>query len=70
MDSYGTRIDTIVEKERGEAAKINMKILQLWLKGEGRFDRTWGGLINVLRNPCRLNALANEIEEVVGEYIT
>ena len=63
----GTKISEIIMKERGAATAINTEVLNLWLGGEGIADTTWGGLIRVLRSPCRLNALAEEIEEAVGK---
>ena len=65
----GTAVHGIVKKEREDGPAIIREILMLWIAGQGTPDHTWGqwgGLLAVLRSPCRLIALADEIEAVVG----
>ena len=66
QDDSGARLHAITSENMGNFHDINCQILKDWIVGRGIPDRTWGGLIKVLRSPCRLNALADDIEAVVG----
>ena len=65
-DEMGTAVHGIAKKEREDGPAIIREILMLWIAGQGTPNHTWGGLLAVLRSPCRLIALADEIEAVVG----
>ena len=65
-DDDGARLTAIARQNMGNSYDINNQILMDWIAGQGIPDTTWGGLIKVLRSPCRLNALADDIEAVVG----
>ena len=45
------------------AEQINMEILSRWMQGKGIVDRTWRGLLGVLRVHC--TGLAQDIEEAL-----
>ena len=64
-DKSGTIIPAIAEQYGNNAERINMKILRRWLQGKGISDRTWQGLLGVLRVHCV--ALAESVEEVLTE---
>ena len=65
-DGTGTIVSGIARTEKGNVPEIIREILKIWITGDGIPDRTWGGLLSVLRSPCNLNALADRIEAVVG----
>ena len=66
-DETGNVVSQIV-RDNGKYFEINQAILTEWINGRGMTDKTWGGLVDVLRRPAlRLNALADKIEEVVGK---
>ena len=62
-DERGTIIPAIVSEHRGNAEQINMDILSRWVQGRGIADRTWRGLLGVLRLHCP--GLAQDIEEAL-----
>ena len=62
-DERGTLLPAIVSEHRGNAEQINMDILSRWVQGKGMADRTWRGLLNVLRVHCP--GLAQDIEETL-----
>ena len=64
-DKSGTIIPAIAEQYGNNAERINMEILRRWLQGKGISDRTWQGLLGVLRVHCV--ALAESVEEVLTE---
>ena len=51
-------------EHRGNAEQINMDILSRWVQGRGIADRTWRGLLGVLRVHCP--GLAEDIEETLS----
>ena len=60
-DERGTIVPAI-EREHGVKAElINLDILRRWVQGEGIADRTWRGLLGVLRLHCP--GLCQDIEE-------
>lgn len=61
-DSNGDRVYSIEHKRREHAEQINIKILQEWIKGEGKQPVSWKTLTEVLRK-IDLSWLATEIEE-------
>ena len=63
-DDAGEKVASIELEKKHVASEINLQILSNWLQGKGISDRTWGGLIKVLKSFCR--TLAEDIEEVVG----
>ena len=60
-DERGAIVPAIVSEHRGNAEQINMDILSCWILGKGISDRTWWGLLGVLRVHCP--GLAQDIEE-------
>ena len=62
-DKRGTIVPAIVSEHRGNAEQINMDILSHWVQGKGIADRTWRGLLGVLRVHCP--GLAQDIEETL-----
>ena len=56
-------VPAIVSEHRGNAEQINMDILSRWMQGRGIADRTWRGLLGVLRVHCP--GLAQDIEETL-----
>lgn len=60
-DVTGSITDAIEKECLLNAAHINMKILQRWIKGQGRKPLSWVTLIDVLRD-IQLSELAHEIE--------
>ena len=59
-DVRGTVVPAIVLEHRGNAEQINMDMLSRWVQGKGIADRTWRGLLGVLRVHCP--GLAQDIE--------
>ena len=64
QDRSGNIISSINEQYRGDILKINIEILQRWVNGQGIVDRTWLGLLGVLRVHC--TALAQSVEEALN----
>ena len=64
-DDCGTIVEGIGDEFRGKARNINLEILQRWMRGEGIPNRTWGGLLSVLRVHCV--SLAESVEEALTE---
>ena len=62
-DESGAIIKSIGDQFRGDARNINLEILQRWIRGEGIPDRTWRGLLHVLRVHCV--SLAESVEEAM-----
>ena len=62
-DESGDIVPSIVLEHRGNAEQINMDILSRWVQGKGIADRTWRGLLGVLRVHCP--GLAQDIEETL-----
>ena len=54
----------IEEQHRGNVMKINIEILSRWVQGQGIVDRTWHGLLGVLKLHCK------ELAESVQEALT
>ena len=50
-------------EHRGNVEQINMDILSRWVQGRGITDRTWLGLLGVMRVHCP--RLAQDIEETL-----
>ena len=65
-DKDGTIIPAIAREYGNNAERINMEILRRWIQGKGIPDRTWKGLLCVLRR-VRRNMLANSVEEALTE---
>ena len=63
-DDNGTIISGIERAKMHAAAEINEAILERWIGGKGQGPFTWDTLVQCLRD-TELNALANEIEEVL-----
>ena len=63
-DERGAIVPAIVSEHRGNAEQINMDILSRWMQGKGISDRTWRGLLGVLRVHCP--GLAQDIEETLS----
>ena len=62
-DDSGAIVKSIDEEFRGKARNINLEILQRWIRGEGIPDRSWHGLLRVLRVHCV--SLAESVEEAL-----
>ena len=66
-DINGDKVAPIVLRHQLNSVPITLDILMEWIRGRGIPDRTWGGLISVLRQPgLVLTALIDDIENVVG----
>ena len=65
QDSSGSIVSAIEEQHQGDWERINFKILQRWIQGHGIADRSWRGLLGVLRVHC--GALADLVEEALAE---
>ena len=65
-DDDGAKYNAIARKN-SDIAERNSEALGRWIRGEGKKPCTYGVLIDVLRSSCKLNALANDIEAVVGK---
>ena len=65
-DKDGTIIPAIALEHGNNAERINTEILRRWIQGNGIPDRTWKGLLCVLRR-VRRNMLANSVEEALTE---
>ena len=62
-DRDGTIIPAIAQQYVNNSERINMEILRRWIQGKGIPDRTWRGLLGVLRVHCA--ALAESVEEAL-----
>ena len=62
-DESGGIVKAIAKEFRGNALDINLETLERWLQGKGICDRSWRGLLSVLRVHCR--ALAESVEEAL-----
>ena len=62
-DKDGTTIPAIAQQYRNNTDLINMEILRRWMGGQGIPDRTWRGLLGVLRVHCL--SLAESVEEAL-----
>ena len=61
-DTTGVIIDAIENELKSNAPRINLKILQLWLEGNGCKPIAWSTLTNTLRK-IELSVLATTIEQ-------
>ena len=62
-DESGGIVKAVAKEFRGNALDINLETLERWLQGKGMRDRSWRGLLRVLRVHCR--ALAESVEEAL-----
>ena len=62
-DKDGTIIPAIAQQHGNNAELINLEILRRWLQGKGIRDRTWRGLLGVLRVHC--GTLASRVKEAL-----
>ena len=62
-DESGGIVRALAKEFRGNAQDINLEILRRWLQGSGIPDRSWQGLLGVLRVYCR--TLADRVEEAL-----
>ena len=60
-DETGEKVDSIVSRYRGEAQEINLNILKLWIRGEGK-PPDWDNLIEALK-AIGLVTLASDMQE-------
>ena len=63
QDRSGCIVSAIDKQCRGDILDINMEVLQRWVSGQGIQDRSWHGLLGVLRVHCV--ALAQSVEEAL-----
>ena len=61
-DDTGVITTAIIEEYQKNAFKINHKVLQKWIQGQGRQPVTWVTLIEVLRS-VNLSQLAGTVED-------
>ena len=64
-DDTGAKTAAIVEEYQRNAFKINYKVLQQWIQGQGRLPVTWDTLVGVLRS-INLSELASTIESALS----
>lgn len=50
QDKSGSRVEAQVHKYRGNPYDINLEILRMWLKGEGKKPVNWDTLVGVIRD--------------------
>ena len=62
-DESGSIVEGIADECRGKVRRINLEILQRWIRGEGVPDRSWRGLLGVLRVHCV--SLAERVEQAL-----
>ena len=62
-DKYGTIIPALARQYGNNAELINKEILRRWLQGRGIHNRTWQGLLEVLKVHCM--SLAENVEEAL-----
>ena len=62
-DESGDIVKTFAMEFKGNALAINLETLGHWLLGRGIRDRSWRGLLSVLRVHCR--ALAESVEQAL-----
>lgn len=63
-DNEGDIVTAISQQNHGNPERINLDILQTWIRGQGIRDRTWRGLLGALEEGgC--NTLAEEMKEVL-----
>ena len=55
-------MDGIVRKHREDPLEINIDILQMWIRGEGKKPITWETLADCLRD-IGLSELAHDISD-------
>ena len=63
QDESGCIVSAIKQQYLGNILDINVEILTHWINGQGIEDRTWLGLLGVLRVHCP--ALAQSVEEAL-----
>jgi DNA polymerase III delta prime subunit len=66
-DFTGDKIE-IIDNDEKKTENKNRRVLQRWLKGEGRQPKTWSTLIDVL-NEVELKVLAEDIGTQVGRSV-
>ena len=59
-DVTGDKMETIEMRAHGDVEAINLTILMIWMKGEGRKPTNWATLATVLKE-CDFIVLADEI---------
>ena len=62
-DKTGSKVDIIVNDERGKSERIVTSILREWYKGRGK-PVTWQALIDTLRD-CKHTNLAKKIQDSI-----
>ena len=60
-DETGAKVSAIVAKYHGDAEQINLEILKLWIKGNGK-PLNWDKLIGVLKD-IGLSTLAGDLQD-------
>ena len=64
-DRFGGIVPQIVTQSLNNIELVNVTILSRWIQGSGMEDRSWSGLLRVLRESgCA--ALSKEIEEALA----
>jgi len=62
-DKDGARIRSVIHKCRENSEQINIKVLEEWIAGRGKYPVSWDTLIEVLQD-IGLGALASDIAAV------
>ena len=74
-DKTGTILDGIAREKVYNDEDINRDILRRWLEGRGKHDRTWKGLLDVLKVHCfalyeQVVVALKALEALTGETLT
>ena len=64
FDATGQQLDTIETGNEKDPTSCCKAMFQYWLKGNGTEPRTWGKLVEILRD-CKLGSLAGDLEEAL-----
>ena len=66
-DRRGAIVDGIALRRLNDPTQINIDILQMWIRGEGRKPICWGTLIACLRD-SGLSELAGDIQKSTDSF--
>ena len=62
-DEFQSIMPALAQEHGKDAENINIAVLGRWVRGEGMRDRTWRGLLTVLKKHCVM--LAERMEETL-----
>jgi hypothetical protein len=66
FDKYGSKLDAIQTKSRGDPEPCCREMFQYWLKGNGERPCSWHELIKLLKD-CDFKVLAEQVKSVFSE---